>query len=107
VDLCLQEISNACSSDDRKQNLLALCIEAARARCTIGEITDAMVKVYGRHKASDHLVSGAYRSQFGVEDEWKNVINAIEVNFVLFFLNLHVFVYFCLLVTFVDTVNTY
>ncbi|CAH8866549.1 unnamed protein product [Trichobilharzia szidati] len=78
VDLCLQEITNACSSDDRKQNLLALCIEAARARCTIGEITDAMVKVYGRHKASDHLVSGAYRSQFAVEDEWKNVINAIE-----------------------------
>ncbi|CAH8631578.1 unnamed protein product [Schistosoma haematobium] len=78
ADLCLEAITDACSSDDRSQNLLALCIEAARARCTLGEITDAMVKVFGRHQATGHIVSGAYKSQFSADEEWKQVINAVD-----------------------------
>ncbi|CAI2738491.1 unnamed protein product [Dicrocoelium dendriticum] len=71
AEACLAAITNACASNDRSQNLLTLSIEAARARCTVGEITDAMAKVYGRHQAADRLVSGAYRSQFAQEDELK------------------------------------
>ncbi|CAH8554007.1 unnamed protein product [Schistosoma turkestanicum] len=79
VDLCLQSITDACSSNDNQsQNLLALCIEAARVRCTIGEITEAMVKVFGRHRAINHLVSGAYQSQFSADEEWNQVINAVN-----------------------------
>ncbi|HJV34316.1 methylmalonyl-CoA mutase, partial [Geomonas sp.] len=41
-------------------NLLAACIEAARKRASVGEISDAMEKVFGRHKAEIKLVSGVY-----------------------------------------------
>jgi methylmalonyl-CoA mutase len=50
-------------------NLLALSVEAARARATLGEISDAMVKVFGRHQAITRTVSGIYGSAFGDESE--------------------------------------
>jgi methylmalonyl-CoA mutase len=45
-------------------NLLALAIEAARQRATLGEISDAMEKVFGRHKAEIKSVSGVYGSAY-------------------------------------------
>jgi len=60
---CLQAlaaITNAC--EDKSANLLDLCIEAARKRASVGEISDAMEKVFGRHRAEIKLVSGAYGS---------------------------------------------
>ncbi len=48
-------------------NLLALSIDAARARATIGEISTALEKAWGRHKASVRSVSGVYSSEFGNE----------------------------------------
>ena len=41
-------------------NLLALAIEAARARATLGEISDALEKVWGRHKAQIRSITGVY-----------------------------------------------
>ena len=41
-------------------NLLHLAIEAARARATVGEITEAMAQIWGRHQAENHLISGVY-----------------------------------------------
>src|SRR5690606_30811533 len=41
-------------------NLLALSIEAARARCTVGEISDAMEQVFGRYKAEVRTIAGVY-----------------------------------------------
>ena len=41
-------------------NLLALCIDAARARATVGEMSDAMEAVFGRHKAEIRSISGVY-----------------------------------------------
>lgn len=78
AEQCLTEIRNACAKDDRSQNLLALCVEAARARCTVGEITDAMTDVYGRHQAADRLVSGAYRSGFSAQNEFNEVMKSVE-----------------------------
>ncbi len=49
-------------------NLLALSIEAARCRATLGEISMAMEKVFGRHNAPIRSISGVYGSAFG-EDE--------------------------------------
>ena len=54
----LAAITAACENE--RQNLLGLCVEAARARATVGEISDAMEKVFGRHRAQIKLVSGAY-----------------------------------------------
>ncbi len=47
------------------QNLLTLAIDAARAKATVGEISDAMEKVYGRHTATIRTISGVYREEAG------------------------------------------
>lgn len=73
---CLDRITKACESNDG--NLLALSIEASRHRCTVGEITSAMEKVYGRHVASDRMVSGAYKTEYGDEDEITKIIKRVE-----------------------------
>jgi methylmalonyl-CoA mutase len=48
-----------------EQNLLALSIDAARAKATVGEISDALEKVYGRHAATIRTISGVYREEAG------------------------------------------
>ncbi|OWF40699.1 methylmalonyl-CoA mutase, mitochondrial-like [Mizuhopecten yessoensis] len=72
----LGAIVKACESGDG--NLLGLSMDAARARCTVGEITEAMTKVFGRHVASDRMVSGAYKSAFGEDDEISKVTKKVE-----------------------------
>ncbi len=49
-------------------NLLELSVEAAKVRATLGEISDALEKVYGRYKAQVRSVSGVYRSAYGAGD---------------------------------------
>ena len=44
-------------------NLLALAIDAARVKATVGEISDALEKVYGRHAATIRTISGVYREE--------------------------------------------
>ncbi|WP_018600183.1 methylmalonyl-CoA mutase [Mycobacterium sp. 155] len=46
-------------------NLLALAIDAARAKATLGEISDALEKVYGRHRAEIRTIAGVYRDEVG------------------------------------------
>ncbi|PTL76467.1 methylmalonyl-CoA mutase [Vitiosangium sp. GDMCC 1.1324] len=46
-------------------NLLALAIDAARAKATVGEISDALEKVFGRYEATVRSVSGVYSSEAG------------------------------------------
>ena len=46
-------------------NLLALGVDAARAKATVGEISDALEKVWGRHRAEIRTISGVYRSEAG------------------------------------------
>ena len=65
-------------------NLLELAINASRARCTVGEITDALVFVYGRHVAVGRLVSGAYKTEFGNDKEISAVLKKVEVRRALF-----------------------
>ncbi|KAK3588886.1 hypothetical protein CHS0354_007031 [Potamilus streckersoni] len=72
----LAAITKCCESKDG--NLLALSIEAARNRCTVGEITDAMEKVFGRHLATSRMVSGAYKTEFGDEKEIDAIIKRVE-----------------------------
>jgi methylmalonyl-CoA mutase len=50
-------------------NLLALAVDAARAKATVGEISEAMEKVYGRHQAVIRTISGVYRSEAGDSNE--------------------------------------
>ncbi|XP_028652238.1 methylmalonyl-CoA mutase, mitochondrial [Erpetoichthys calabaricus] len=64
---CLSAITKCAETGEG--NLLACAVDAARARCTVGEITDAMKKVFGEHKASTRMVSGAYINEFGESQE--------------------------------------
>jgi len=72
---CLRDIKEAAAGEG---NLLGLAVEAARARCTVGEISYAMEKVFGRHVASDKLVSGAYRAEYGEDPDILAVAHAID-----------------------------
>ncbi|MEV4898220.1 methylmalonyl-CoA mutase, partial [Nonomuraea sp. NPDC055795] len=47
------------------ENLLKLCVDAARAKATVGEISDALEKVYGRHAGQVRTISGVYRDEAG------------------------------------------
>ena len=54
--------------------LLALAIDAAREQATVGEISDALEKVYGRHVAQIRTIEGVYRSEVGTA---ANSVNAV------------------------------
>lgn len=51
--------------DGLGNNLMALAINAARAKATLGEISDALEKVYGRHQAEIRTIAGVYRDEVG------------------------------------------
>jgi methylmalonyl-CoA mutase len=51
-------------------NLLELAIEAARARASVGEISDALEKVYGRHQAETKSIAGVYGSFYAEDARW-------------------------------------
>ena len=57
------------SAESGSGNLLALSIDAARAGATVGEMTGALEKVYGRHVAVIHTISGVYSGEMGETDE--------------------------------------
>ncbi|WP_299981259.1 methylmalonyl-CoA mutase [Desulfobacula sp.] len=60
VQKALDDITKACESDD---NLLAACLPAVRARATVGEICDAMEKVFTRFVATTQCISGVYAAE--------------------------------------------
>jgi methylmalonyl-CoA mutase len=71
VNAALAELSRAAAAHGRAgedglgNNLLALAIDAARAKATVGEISDALEKVYGRHRAEIRTIAGVYRDEAG------------------------------------------
>ena len=68
---CLAAITKA--AEDKSGNLLELAIDAARARASLGEISDAMEKVFGRHQASIKLINNVYSSEYAKMDEIEKV----------------------------------
>jgi methylmalonyl-CoA mutase len=70
VQSALAELSRAAAAtgpasgqDGLGNNLMALAINAARAKATVGEISDALERVYGRHQAEIRTISGVYRDE--------------------------------------------
>jgi methylmalonyl-CoA mutase len=61
VDAALAALTR--SADEGNGNLLALAIDAARAKATVGEISDAMEKVFGRHRAEIKSITGVYKRE--------------------------------------------
>ena len=71
VEACLAALTNA--AETRTGNLLELAIDAARARASLGEISDALEKVFGRHQATVKLISNVYSSEYAKMDEIEKV----------------------------------
>jgi len=66
------------TSDALEGNLLALAVDAARAKATVGEISDALEKVWGRHQAVIRTISGVYQEASGDSDSMRTVLAATE-----------------------------
>ena len=54
-------------------NLLELSVDAARARATVGEISDALEQVFGRHRAVVRSISGVYGSAYAHDEEFQRI----------------------------------
>ncbi len=76
VEACLAALSSAAESGSG--NLLALSIEATRSRATVGEISDALEKVYGRFVANAQTVSGVYGAAFKEDADWEGISMDID-----------------------------
>ncbi|MFQ5696961.1 MAG: methylmalonyl-CoA mutase [Myxococcota bacterium] len=59
-------------------NLLEAALEAARARATVGEISQALEDVFGRHRAETRGVSGVYRAEFGDDEALERIQKEVE-----------------------------
>jgi methylmalonyl-CoA mutase len=66
VQAALDALTNAAAGNG---NLLDLAVKAARAKATVGEMSDAMEKVFGRHKAEIKAISGVYKREVGAMNE--------------------------------------
>ena len=63
------KLDRSTSKGDDPQNLMALSIEAARVRCTLGEISQALENAWGRHVPTSTIVQGAYGASFRNNDD--------------------------------------
>nr|WP_299069555.1 methylmalonyl-CoA mutase [uncultured Allomuricauda sp.] len=59
-------------NDTKRENLLALAIEAAKARATLGEISDAMEEAFGRYRAKIQSVTGVYSKEIKNNESFEN-----------------------------------
>ncbi len=74
VEQCLAQITRCTETGDG--NLLDLAVKAARARATLGEISDAVEKVCGRFQAVTRTISGVYNSEYMEDGE--NMVNKVR-----------------------------
>ena len=72
-EMCQQTLENIESTARNGGNLLEVAIEAAKTRATVGEISQAMENVFGRHQAVARSISGVYRSEYEGDDEFMNI----------------------------------
>lgn len=85
VRRALDELTRAAADSSRAgedglgNNLMALAINAARHKASVGEISDALEKVYGRHQAEIRTISGVYRDEVGRDGAVSSVTQATEL----------------------------
>jgi len=78
VDQALEALTKA-AAGDVKANLLELGVDAARKMATVGEISAALEKVYGRHQATIHTIRGVYSGEMGEDaDQVTRVRKMVE-----------------------------
>ena len=65
------------AADENSGNLLALAVDAASARATVGEISDALETVYSRHRAVTHSIAGVYGSAYEDDGNFASIRQAV------------------------------
>ena len=75
VDAALRALGDGARGDG---NLLALSVEASRARATVGEISDALESVFGRHRATVQTIAGVYGDAAAGDEDWEQARAAVE-----------------------------
>lgn len=76
VRSALEALSQVAESDS--ENLLEAAIRAARARASVGEISDALEKVYGRHRAEIRSVGGVYSRAYDGDADFQMLLKKVE-----------------------------
>ncbi|MNK38483.1 Methylmalonyl-CoA mutase [compost metagenome] len=76
VQAALDALTEA--AENNTGNLLALSIDAVRARATVGEISDALEKSFGRHRADTQKVTGVYAAAYDSAEGWENLKTEIN-----------------------------
>lgn len=76
VKATLEALTKA--ADTGTGNLLELAVNAGRAKATVGEISMALEKIYGRHKADVKAVTGVYRNEVGKSDKIDKVLAMVS-----------------------------
>jgi methylmalonyl-CoA mutase len=66
------------AAKDKTGNLLALAIDAARERATVGEISDALEDVYGRYRAMTRSISGVYGAAYANDESFQAIWKDVE-----------------------------
>ena len=59
-------------------NLLDHAVKAIRARATVGEVSDALERVWGRFRATNQVISGVYGAAFGMDHDWQDLREEVE-----------------------------
>jgi methylmalonyl-CoA mutase len=72
VEACLTALTSACKN--KKENLLELAINAASERATLGEISDALEKEFGRFTAKNQTISGVYKMEIQNNETFKKAL---------------------------------
>ena len=72
------EALTATAAGEAKANLLEAAVDAARAKATVGEISDALEKVWGRHRAVIRTISGVFRDEAGSRGRRQLVQQVLE-----------------------------
>ena len=75
-DQALKALTRA--AEDENGNLMALAVEAARARATVGEISDALEKVYGRHRATTRSIAGVFGSAYKNDTDFSTIQREVK-----------------------------
>jgi methylmalonyl-CoA mutase len=71
VDAALEALTKA--AHDNTGNLLELAVQAIRLRATVGEVSDALEKIYGRHRADTQKVTGVYAAAYDSAEGWEKL----------------------------------
>ena len=76
VSAALQALTDA--AETRTGNLLDLSIQAVRLRATVGEVSDALEKIFGRHRADIQKVTGVYAAAYDSAEGWEQLQKEIR-----------------------------